>query len=86
VADCVIRETREETGLDIRVVGIVGIYSDPKHVFAYDHGEVRQDFSICLLVSVRDGTIQLSDESYEVQALDRERNHARTSRWGLRSG
>lgn len=70
VADCAIRETREETGLDVEVVGIVGVYSDPKHVFAYDDGEVRQEFSICVLARVRGGTIQVSDESHEVQAFD----------------
>jgi ADP-ribose pyrophosphatase YjhB (NUDIX family) len=70
VAQCAIRETREETGLDVEVTGIVGIYSDPKHVFAYDDGEVRQEFSICVLARVRGGAIQVSDESHEVQAFD----------------
>jgi ADP-ribose pyrophosphatase YjhB (NUDIX family) len=69
VAGCAIRETREETGLDVEVTGIVGIYSDPKHVFAYDDGEVRQEFSICVLARVRGGTIQLSDESHEVKSF-----------------
>ncbi len=69
VAGCAIRETREETGLDVEVVGVVGIYSDPKHVFAYDDGEVRQEFSICLLARVRGGTIQVSEESHEVRAF-----------------
>ncbi len=72
LADCAIRETKEETGLDVEVVGIVGIYSDPKHVFAYDDGEVRQEFSICLLARVRGGTVQVSDESYEVRSFPRE--------------
>jgi ADP-ribose pyrophosphatase YjhB (NUDIX family) len=66
VGDCVVRETKEETGLDVEVTGIVGIYSDPKHVFAYDDGEVRQEFSICLLTRVRSGSIAASDESHEV--------------------
>ena len=69
VAECAIRETREETGLDVEVTGIVGIYSDPKHVFAYDDGEVRQEFSICVLARVRGGSIEVSDESHEVQAF-----------------
>ena len=69
VAECAIRETREETGLDVDVTGIVGIYSDPKHVFAYDDGEVRQEFSICLLARVRGGAIRVSDESHEVKAF-----------------
>jgi len=25
----------------------VGIYTDPRHVIAYDDGEVRQQFAIC---------------------------------------
>ena len=69
VAQCAIRETREETGLDVEVTGVVGIYSDPKHVFAYDDGEVRQEFSICLLARVTGGTIAVSDESHEVKAF-----------------
>ena len=69
MAECVIRETREETGLDVEVTGIVGVYSDPKHVFAYDDGEVRQEFSICVLARVRGGTIEVSDESHEVKAF-----------------
>jgi 8-oxo-dGTP pyrophosphatase MutT (NUDIX family) len=48
VIECAVRETREESGIDIRVVGLVGIYSNPRHVIAYDDGEVRQQFSICL--------------------------------------
>jgi ADP-ribose pyrophosphatase YjhB (NUDIX family) len=48
VAEAAMRETLEETGIRVRVVGLVGIYSDPNHVIAYDNGEVRQQFSICL--------------------------------------
>jgi len=42
-----VREVREETGLDVEVVGIVGTYTDPRHVIAYDDGEVRQQFAVC---------------------------------------
>ncbi|WP_035864674.1 NUDIX domain-containing protein [Kitasatospora cheerisanensis] len=67
LADCGIRETREETGLDIEIVGIVGTYTNPGHVFAYDDGEVRQEFSICLLGRpVGGGDLRVSDESFEV--------------------
>ena len=38
------RETREETGIEIAIDGLVGIYTDPRHVMAYDDGEVRQQF------------------------------------------
>ncbi len=66
VAGCVVREVREETGLDVEPVSIVGIYSDPKHVFSYDDGEVRQEFSICLACRILGGELAASDESYEV--------------------
>src|SRR5882724_11015002 len=45
-SDAVVREVREETGIDIEVEGIDGIYSDPRHIIEYDNGEVRQEFSI----------------------------------------
>lgn len=71
VAGCAIREVKEETGLDVEAVGIVGIYSDPKHVFAYDDGEVRQEFSICLLTRIVGGALAASEESYEVAWFSR---------------
>lgn len=46
-AAAAVREAFEETGIEIRVLGLVGIYSDPGHLIAYDDGEVRQQFSIC---------------------------------------
>src|SRR6478672_2036496 len=66
LGDCARRETLEETGLEIELTGIVGIYSDPKHVFSYDDGEVRQEFSICFLARAKGGDITVSDESHEV--------------------
>lgn len=66
LAECGIRETREETGLDIEITGIVGTYTNPGHVFAYADGEVRQEFSICLLGRPIGGELQTSDESHEV--------------------
>ncbi|MFJ4791320.1 NUDIX domain-containing protein [Kitasatospora purpeofusca] len=66
IAGCGVRETREETGIDIEITGIVGTYTDPRHVFAYDDGEVRQEFSICLLGRPLGGELLVSDESHEV--------------------
>ncbi|CAN3980092.1 NUDIX domain-containing protein [Kitasatospora purpeofusca] len=66
IAGCGVRETREETGIEIEITGIVGTYTDPRHVFAYDDGEVRQEFSICLLGRPLGGELRVSDESHEV--------------------
>jgi len=47
VADAAVREVLEETGVTVEVTGLVGVYTDPGHVMAYDDGEVRQEFSMC---------------------------------------
>jgi ADP-ribose pyrophosphatase YjhB (NUDIX family) len=69
-ADCVVREVQEETGLDVAIDRIVGIYSDPAHVFAYDDGEVRQQFNICCGCSITGGSVAVSSESTAVQFFD----------------
>lgn len=66
-AQSAIREVKEETGFDVRIDRIIGIYSDPAHVFAYDDGEVRQEFSICLACTIVGGTLQVSSESTAVE-------------------
>ena len=44
-----VRETKEETGIECEITGLVGIYIDPKHVILYaSNGEVRQEFSVRL--------------------------------------
>ncbi|GAA5611687.1 NUDIX domain-containing protein [Streptomyces platensis] len=65
--DCAVRETREETGFHVEVVGIVGTYTNPHHVFAYDDGEVRQEFSICFLARPLGGRLAVSEESTDVR-------------------
>ena len=66
-SDALVREVREETGIDVRVTGIVGIYSDPRHVIAYDDGEVRQQFSLCFTAQPTGGNLTGSSESREVR-------------------
>lgn len=67
IAETAIREVREETGLEVEIVRLVGIYSDPGHIVAYDDGEVRQQFSICFACRVTGGSLTTSDESSEVR-------------------
>jgi ADP-ribose pyrophosphatase YjhB (NUDIX family) len=65
--DCAVRETREETGYDVEITGIVGTYTDPRHVFAYDDGEIRQEFSVCFLARPVAGQLAVSEESTDVR-------------------
>jgi ADP-ribose pyrophosphatase YjhB (NUDIX family) len=67
IADTAVRETREETGVDVEVSGIVGIYSNPNHVIEYTDGEIRQQFSICLRGRYLRGQPAPSGESSEVR-------------------
>lgn len=62
----VIREVKEETGLDIDPGHLVGIYSDPNHVIAYPNGEIRQEFSICFACRLLAGHLTAGDESLEI--------------------
>jgi 8-oxo-dGTP pyrophosphatase MutT (NUDIX family) len=66
IADTVRREVAEETGYTIEVLALTGTYTNPKHVMAYDDGEVRQQFSLCFLARVLLGRPRLSSESKEV--------------------
>ncbi|MDD7966119.1 NUDIX hydrolase [Actinomycetospora lemnae] len=68
----VVRETEEETGITVEVTSLVGIYSNPDHVLAYDDGEVRQEFSICFRARPVAGSPRTSDESSEVVWVPRE--------------
>jgi ADP-ribose pyrophosphatase YjhB (NUDIX family) len=66
-AQSVVREVKEETGFDVRIERIIGIYSDPGHVFAYGDGEVRQEFNICLACTIVGGELSVSSESTDVR-------------------
>ena len=63
-----IRETKEESGIDCEITGLVGIYTDPKHVILYtSNGEARQEFSIVLTGRPVGGELTPSSESSEVR-------------------
>lgn len=71
IADAAVREVAEETGLTVEVTGLVGIYTDPGHVMAYDDGEVRQEFSVCFHARVLSGEPREDgSETKEVRWVD----------------
>jgi 8-oxo-dGTP pyrophosphatase MutT (NUDIX family) len=68
-----IRETREETGIECEITGLVGIYTDPKHIILYtSNGEARQEFSILLTGVPTGGQPTRSSESSEVRWVPRD--------------
>jgi ADP-ribose pyrophosphatase YjhB (NUDIX family) len=72
LSNAVRREVEEESGLDVIVERLIGVYSDPKHVIEYSNGEIRQQFSLCFACKASTGEIRVSDESTEVRFYTRE--------------
>ncbi len=70
IGETVVREVKEETGLDVQPAYLVGMYTDPKHVIAFSDGEVRQQFSLCFFCTLIGGELQASEESTDVAFFD----------------
>lgn len=67
IVDAAVREVLEETGINCRVTGLVGIYTNPNHVLKYtSNGEVRQ-FSIVFTAVPTGGEPTPSRESTRVE-------------------
>ena len=68
VADAAVRETLEETGIQVEVTGLLGIYTDPGHVIRFtSNDEVRREFSVVLTARPVGGEPTPSSESSEVR-------------------
>ncbi|WP_305788365.1 NUDIX hydrolase [Symbioplanes lichenis] len=66
--ECAVRETSEETGIDVVITGLVGIFTDPRHVILYtSNGEARQEFSVVFSARPVGGTPTTSAETTEVR-------------------
>jgi 8-oxo-dGTP diphosphatase len=65
LTDCAIREMREKTGLQIRITGLIGTYSDPHILIAYSDGEVRQEFTFVYASEIESGALKIDDESID---------------------
>ena len=65
-----LREIKEETGLDIEITGLVGVYSDPQagRIVTYpDNGDIRQLIDIVLIGVVVSGKMIKSSESLDLR-------------------
>ena len=68
VADAAVRETLEETGIQVEVTGLLGVYSDPRHVIHFtSNDEVRREFSVVLTARPVGGQPARSAESSDVR-------------------
>ncbi|MBV8225100.1 MAG: hypothetical protein JO232_07930 [Verrucomicrobia bacterium] len=54
---------REETGLQIRITGLIGTYTDPHILIAYNEGEVRREFTFVYAAESDSGELRIADES-----------------------
>ena len=73
ISQTAIRETKEETNVDIEIKGIFGIYSDPKYGTARRYTEdnfSQQVVDIYLLASPLSFKIKKSEESLEVDFFE----------------
>lgn len=66
--EAAVRETFEETGVRVEVTGLVGIYTDPRHIILYtSNDEARQEFSVVFTARAVGGELTPSAESREVR-------------------
>jgi 8-oxo-dGTP diphosphatase len=62
---CAVREVHEETGFEIQITGLIGIYTDPNVLIAYGDGEVRQEFTLVYAATIKSGVLEIDNESKE---------------------
>ena len=60
------REVLEETGLQVRVLRLTGVYTDPNFLIEYEDGNRFQVVAMSFEAEVTGGTPGLSDETTEV--------------------
>ncbi len=68
VRAAIVREVREETGLDVEPVRLIGVYSDPAHhqIVSYPDGNVIHYVSSVFECAISGGALACGDESLEL--------------------
>lgn len=87
-----IRETMEETGIAVTLTGLVGVFTDPRHITLYtSNREARQEFTIVYRGAYLSGNPTPSDESSHVEwvpldqlaELSMDRSQRQRMQWAL---
>jgi 8-oxo-dGTP pyrophosphatase MutT (NUDIX family) len=87
-----VRETKEETGIDVTLTGVAGIYTDPRHVIHYtSNDEVRQEFTIVYRAEYVSGEPTTSSETTivkwvpvaDIDGLQMDRSQRMRIQWAI---
>jgi len=66
---CARRELQEETGLEVKELRLVGVYTDPRYDVTYPNGDQVQQFTVCFEGQVSGGRMQPDGEETSEQAF-----------------
>lgn len=72
LAQAALREVKEETGLDIEITQLIGVYSEPENriITFEDNGDTIHLVDVVLEAKIISGTMQISHESEALQFFD----------------
>lgn len=72
IKETAVREVREETGLDVRVTGLLGVYSMTQHrIITYPDTGTFRLIDVVLSAEITGGKLQCSSESFEVRFFEK---------------
>ncbi|MEM7132905.1 MAG: NUDIX domain-containing protein [Chloroflexota bacterium] len=74
IGETCVREVLEETGLEVRIKKMIGVYSNPHYIVWYDQGsgDKVQIVSVLFEVELLGGELTLSDETTEFGYFSRD--------------
>ena len=73
LTECAIREFKEETNVDVKILDVIGTYTDPDIRIEYSDGEVRREFTVVYYgTAVGDYSVEIDDESSKYRWVELE--------------